>query len=166
MGLALRRHSGPVRATAPAPSRTPAPSTAPPPTLTVVPGRRRAAGFVVILSVLITALMLGAAVLHTQLAERQLHIDRLDRAVREAEDRFDVLRRQRAELRAPNRLAVEARRLGMVPAEVTEFIEVDGATIAMAIAATGRASNDGVRLERREPLDQFALVKRVSNSEP
>lgn len=164
MGLALRR---------PASSPTPAPRppgasepTGAPPPLTVVPGRRRAAGFLVTLSVLISGLMLGAAVLHTQLAERQLHIDRLDRAVRDAEDRFDVLRRQRAELRAPNRLATEARRLGMVPANVTEFIEIDGATLAMAIAATGRPSADGVRLERREPLDQFVLVKRVSNTEP
>lgn len=164
MGVALRR---PVSSPTPAPrpAGAPEPTGAPPP-LTVVPGRRRAAGFLVTLSVLISGLMLGAAVLHTQLAERQLHIDRLDRAVRDAEDRFDVLRRQRAELRAPNRLATEARRLGMVPANVTEFIEIDGATLAMAIAATGRPSADGVRLERREPLDQFVLVKRVSNTEP
>lgn len=164
MGLALRR---PVSSPAPTtrPAGAPEPTGTPPP-LTVVPGRRRAAGFLVTLSVLISGLMLGAAVLHTQLAERQLQIDRLDRAVRDAEDRFDVLRRQRAELRAPNRLATEARRLGMVPANVTEFIEIDGATLAMAIAATGRPSADGVRLERREPLDQFVLVKRVSNTEP
>lgn len=160
MGLALRRSASPPRAA----STESSPSSSPP--LTVVPGRRRAAGFVVTLSVLIVGLMLGAAVLHTQLAERQLHIDRLDRAVREAEDRFDVLRRQRAELRAPNRLATEARRLGMVPANVTEFVEIDGSTLAIAIAATGRSSADGVRLDRREPLDQFVLVKRVSNEQP
>ncbi len=136
------------------------------PRLTVVPRRRRAAGFVVTLSVLIVGLMLGAAVLHTQLAERQLHIDRLDRSVREAEDRFDVLRRQRAELRSPTRLASEARGLGMVPAEVTEFVDVDGHTIAMMIAATGHPSTDGVRIERPEPLDQFLLVKRVTNEVP
>lgn len=160
MGLALRRSASPPRAA----STESSPSSSPP--LTVVPGRRRAAGFVVTLSVLIVGLMLGAAVLHTQLAERQLHIDRLDRAVREAEDRFDVLRRQRAELRAPNRLATEARRLGMVPANVTEFVEIDGSTLAIAIATTGRSSADGVRLDRREPLDQFVLVKRVSNEQP
>lgn len=136
------------------------------PRLTVVPRRRRAAGFVVTLSVLIVGLMLGAAMLHTQLAERQLRIDRLDRSVREAEDRFDVLRRQRAELRAPTRLATEARALGMVPADVTEFVEVDGGTIAMAIAATGHPSTDGVRVERPEPLDQFLLVKRATNEVP
>lgn len=136
------------------------------PQLAVVPRRRRAAGFVVLLSFLIVGLMLGAAVLHTSLAERQLHIDRLDRAVVEAEDRFDVLRRQRAELRSPTRLAAEARALGMVPADVTEFLEVDGHTIAMAIAATGQPTTDGVRIESPEPLDQFVLVKRVANEAP
>jgi hypothetical protein len=136
-----------------------------PPRLSVVPRRRRAAGFVVTLSVMVVGLMLGAAVLHTLLAERQLHIDRLDRSVTEAEDRFDVLRRHRAELRSPNRLAREARALGMVPADVTEFVEVDPQTIAMAIASTGHPSTDGVRLEGAEPLDQFVLVKRVKNEE-
>ncbi|MEX2626435.1 MAG: hypothetical protein WD225_06100 [Ilumatobacteraceae bacterium] len=131
-----------------------------------MPRRRRAAGFVVLLSVLIVGLMLGAAVLHTLLAERQLHIDRLDQAVDAAEDRFDVLRRQRAELRSPTRLATEARALGMVPADVTEFLDVDGDTIAMMIAATGQPSTDGVQIERPEPLDQFLLVKRVTNEAP
>lgn len=134
--------------------------------LQVVPRRRRAAGFVVTLSVLIVSLMLGAAVLHTLLAERQLHIDRLTTSVADAEDRFDVLRRQRAELRSPNRLATEARRLGMVPADVTEFVEVDPRSIAIAIAATGQPSTDGVRIQAPGPLDQFVLVKRVSNEAP
>ncbi|TVR25306.1 MAG: hypothetical protein EA389_09045 [Ilumatobacter sp.] len=136
------------------------------PKLTVVPARRRAAGFVATLSFLIVGLMLGAAVLHTMLAERQMHIDRLERSVAAAEDRFDVLRRQRAELRSPTRLATEARNLGMVPASVTEFVDVDPHTIAMAIAATGQPSTDGVRIQRAEPLDQFVLVKRVTNEAP
>jgi hypothetical protein len=146
------------RRTAPAPVATPK--------LTVVPARRRAAGFVATLSFLIVGLMLGAAVLHTMLAERQMHIDRLERSVAAAEDRFDVLRRQRAELRSPTRLATEARNLGMVPASVTEFVDVDPHSIAMAIASTGQPSTDGVRIQRPEPLDQFLLVKRVTNEAP
>ena len=54
--------------------------------------------------------------LHTRLAERQLEIDRLERLVAAAQERFDVLRQQRAELRSPTRLAIEAARLGMHPA--------------------------------------------------
>lgn len=164
MAVPLRREAPSRRHTRATPSTAPRASSAS--RLQVVPRRRRAAGFVVTLSVLIVGLMLGAAVLHTQLAERQLHIDRLERSVGEAEDRFDVLRRQRAELRSPNRLATEARRLGMVPASVTEFLEVDGRSIAVAVAATGQPSTDGVRIQGPEPLDQFVLVKRVSNEAP
>lgn len=165
MALALRRESvdrvprrtAEARPTAERPAAT---------RLTVVPRRRRAAGFVVTLSILIAGLMLGAAVLHTQLAERQLHIDDLNRSVVAAEDRFDVLRRQRAELRSPSRLATEAQRLGMTPATVTEFVEVDPHTVMAAIAATGQPARGGVRFEHHEPLDQFLLVKRVTNEAP
>ena len=62
-------------------------------------------GFVVVV------LMLGTVVLHTRLAERQGEIDRLEAAVTDAREQFDVLRQQRAELRSPTRLAIEARDL-------------------------------------------------------
>jgi hypothetical protein len=130
--------------------------------LRIVPRRRRAAGFAAFLSVLVAAVMLGAAVLHTRLAERQLEIDRIERAVAEAQERFDVLRRQRAELRAPTHLAAEAARLGMVPsAGGGDFMAVDAWTVAQAIAATGSAPTPDDALRALEPLDQYRLVKQV-----
>jgi hypothetical protein len=136
------------------------------PHLAVVPRRRRAAGFAVALSVLVAVVMLGAALLHTRLAERQLQIDRLERAVASAQDEFDVLRRQRAELRSPNRLATEAGRLGMRTAVVSEFVEVDGVTLARAIAATGQSNATERIIHQLDPLDQIRLVKAVSNEAP
>lgn len=136
------------------------------PPLTVVPRRRRAAGFAVVLSVMVVTLMLGAAVLHTQLAERQLRIDGLERAVRAEQDRFDVLRRQRAELRSPVRLATEARALGMAPATGTEFVAADPHDVARAIAATGQLPPAGPSVAGAGPLDQFRLVKAVANEAP
>jgi hypothetical protein len=141
-------------------------SASPAPRLAVVPRRRRAAGFAVTLSVLVAAVMLGAALLHTRLAERQLQIDRLERAVAAAQDEFDVLRRQRAELRSPTRLASEAGRLGMRTAVVSEFVEVDGATLARAIAATGQSNATERIADQLDPLDQTRLVKAVSNEAP
>jgi hypothetical protein len=141
-------------------------SAPPTPHLAVVPRRRRAAGFAVVLSVLVAAVMLGAALLHTRLAERQLQIDRLERAVASAQDEFDVLRRQRAELRSPNRLATEAGRLGMRTAVVSEFVEVDGSTLARAIAATGQSNATERITHQLDPLDQIRLVKAVSNDAP
>ena len=139
---------------------------APAPQLSVVPRRRRAAGFVVVLSLVLAGLMLGAAVLHTSLAERQLEIDRLERSVAAAQERIDVLRRARAELRSPSRLSAEAIRIGMHPADKSEFVPVDGLTVAIAIASTGEVIDDAEAVEDFQPLDQFRLVKAVSGETP
>lgn len=136
------------------------------PELVVVPRRRRAAGFVVTLSVLVVGVMLAGAVLHTALAERQLRIDRLERSVQAEQDRFDVLRRQRAELRSPARLAAEARTFGMEPATATEFVPVAPIDLARAIAATGNPRTATRLVSESGPLDQFRLVKSVANEEP
>ena len=133
--------------------------------LRVVPRRRRAAGFAATVSVLVGVVMLGAAVLHTRLAERQLELDRLDDGVRVAQERFDVLRRQRAELRSPARLAEEGTRLGMQPGSASEFIAVDPWLLATAIAASGRVPSDEEQLAQLEPLDQFRLVKSLGSTE-
>ena len=86
----------------------------PQPTLTVVPRRRRWPAVVAGLAwSLVSCSLLGAAVFHTQLAERQLRLDRLDRQVAIERERFDELRYERAELRSPVRLAAAASELGM-----------------------------------------------------
>ncbi|HWM18300.1 MAG TPA: hypothetical protein VNO51_01340 [Ilumatobacteraceae bacterium] len=150
---------------APAPRRAPSTPT-PAPRLSVVPRRRRAAGFAVALSVLLAAMMLGSAVLHTSLAERQFEIDRLERSVTAAQERFDVLRQSRAELRSPTRLSAEATRIGMHPASTSQFVPVDGLTVALAIAAAGEVLDDREAIDGLQPLDQFRLVKAVSGESP
>jgi len=157
-------HHGSAHAVA-APRRTET-TAVPAPRLSVVPRRRRAAGFAVALSMLLAAMMLGSAVLHTSLAERQLEIDRLERSVTAAQERFDVLRRSRAELRSPTRLSAEATRIGMHPALTSQFVPVDGLTVALAIAATGEVLDDREAIESLQPLDQFRLVKAVSGESP
>lgn len=149
-----------------APRRTPTPTPVPPkPQLSLVPRRRRAAGFAVALSIVLAGLMLGSAVLHTSLAERQMEIDRLENSVTAAQERFDMLRRARAELRSPTRLSAEATRIGMHPSPTSEFVPVDGLTVALAIAATGQVLDDQ-QIESLQPLDQFRLVKAVSGEAP
>jgi hypothetical protein len=136
------------------------------PDLAVVPGRRFAVGYLAMLSMLLAVLLLGAAFLHTHLAERQFELDRLERSVRSAQDQFDDLRRQRAELRAPNRLGDAARALGLEPARQTEFIGVESWALAQAIASAGRvpSSYDADHLEG--PLDQFRITKAISAEFP
>ena len=140
------------------------------PDLRVVPGRRRFAWFAMFLMVMVTGLLLGATYLHTRIAERQLDIDRLDLAMRSAQEEFDVLRAERAVLRSPTRLADEATALGMHPGEESEFVPIDPMLLAITIAQTGRLpTTDEITpgsYARLEPLDQFRLVKNVSQEAP
>jgi hypothetical protein len=138
--------------------------------LAVVPGRRRFAWFAVGLTVLIGGVLIGAVLLHTRLAERQLEIDELERAVRVEQEQFDVLRAQRAELRSPTHLSVAAAALGMQRGLETEFIAVDPMVLAVTIARTGELpiGDDLVAgsTARMRPLDQFRVVKSLSSEAP
>lgn len=138
--------------------------------LTLVPARRRFAWFAVTLTVLVAAVMIGAVSLHTRIAERQLEIDALERSVRNAQEDFDVLRSQRAELRSPTRIAAQASAIGMVVGSESEFVAVDPMLLAVTIARTGESPiTDEIVIgsnQLLEPLDQFRLVKRVSSETP
>ena len=138
--------------------------------LAAVPGRRRVARFAIGLAVLVSGVMMGAVYLHTRIAERQLEIDQLERSVRGAQEDFDVLRADRAELRSLTRLSAEAKGLGMQAGSESAFIQVDPIVLAITIARTGELpiADEFVpgSTARLEPLDQFRLVKAVSAEAP
>ena len=138
------------------------------PSLTVVPRRRRWPALVGALAWSLVFLgLLGAAVFHTQLAERQLRLDRLDRQVSAERERFDELRYERAELRSPVRLAEAASALGMYRGEVSTFVAVTPEAVARQLAAAGAiGDNAGQILIHTDPLDQFRAVKSVTEGEP
>ena len=151
------------------PSRRSAPATAAArPPLVVVEGRQRwPALLAVVLWTVVFLGLLGAAVFHTQLAEGQLRLDRLDRAVAAERERFDDLRYERAELRSPVRLAEAAGALGMRRGDVTEFLEVGPQMLARQIAAAGVIDDRAVRITiDTDPLDQFRAVKAVTDDVP
>lgn len=137
----------------------------PRPDLTVVGRARRRwpamlGGFVL---VIVMVAMLGAAVFHTQLAERQLTIDELERQVQAERERFDELRHDRAVLRSPQRIADEADGLGMVRGETSKFIAVDAMQLAIQVAAAGPTDGRTTSvIDHDGPLDQFRDVKSVS----
>jgi cell division protein FtsL len=124
---------------------------------------RRAASAVVAAAMVAILLMLVAAVLHTQLAERQFRIDNLNRSVRTEQARFAVLRSERAELRSPTRLADAARALGMSPAKPTQFLGVEPMELARVIAAGGSLPGQQQRVSEANPLEQFLTVKILRN---
>jgi hypothetical protein len=138
------------------------------PTLVVVPRKRRwpavVAGFAWF--ALFTGL-LGAAVFHTQLAERQLRIDRLERAVAEQRELFDELRYERAELRSPVRLAEAAGAMGMERGDTGEFVSVTPEALARQVAAAGAIGGGTSQvIIDTDPLQQFRDVKAVTNGQP
>jgi len=161
----VRRVDAPRRRAAHDRALRPAPERAKKPELRLVPPPRAAANAVILLVTMIAVLMLAAVVLHTRLAERQLEIDRLEEEVDSARARFDVLRQQRAELRSPNRLALESGELGMYPSAGTEFLEVDGNTLAQVLAAAGTTNEEVIGdVEAPDPLDQIRRVRKAEDS--
>jgi len=135
------------------------------PKLEVVAPQRRTARWVVTGAVIICGLMLGAAAFQTQLARRQLSLDTLDRHIRAAHEQYDVLRRERAELRSPGRLAEQAAALGMVPARQTQFVTIDPGVIADVQRTGVAASGDGDATIEQEFAD-YASVKAQAGGAP
>ncbi len=131
---------------------------APRPELVVVPRQRRTARLIAAGCAVVFGLMLGAAAFQTQLASRQLTLDTQDRDIRTAHEAYDVLRRERAELRSPGRLAAEAVKLGMVPATQTQFVQLDADVVAVVQRSGADASGDSAT-SIDEEFQQYADVK-------
>jgi hypothetical protein len=104
------------------------------PKLVVVPRRRRTARLIAVAFAMIFALMFVAAAFQTQLARRQLTLDKMDRSIRDANEQYTRLRQQRAELRAPERLSTEAAKLGMVAGHDTTFMQMSWPSCSRAPA--------------------------------
>lgn len=134
---------------------------APRPQLTVVPRRRRTARLVALAAFLISSLMLGAAAFQTQLARRQVDLDRIDRQIRTARTDFNTLRSQRSELRSPERLATSGGALGMTAATKTEFIEIAPEVVAEVQQSAGGVFDPGS--EAMDPVfEEFKVVKSIA----
>jgi hypothetical protein len=158
--IALRRDPRPAQRPARAAGRAK-------PALVVVEHRRRWPAVIAGLSwAALFVGLLGAAVFHTQLAQRQLHIDRLERSVDEQRELFDELRFERAELRSPVRLAQAATAMGMERGDSGEFVRITPEALARQIAAAG-AIDDGTSrvIIDTDPLEQFRDVKSVTDGQ-
>ncbi len=132
--------------------------------LTLVPRRKRNARLIAAASVVVFGLMMGAAAFQTQIARRQLTLDSLDRDIRSGRDRYEVLRRERAELRSPGRLSTEAAALGMEPASQTEFVQMGSDEVA-TVQRTGAAANNPAAAAEEE-FEQYADQKAQAQAEP
>ena len=133
----------------------------PRPQLTVVPRRRRTARLVTVAAFFISSLMLGAAAFQTQLARRQVELDRVDRQIRAARIDFNDLVRQRAELRSPQRLATSGAALGMRAATKTEFVAIAPDVVAEVQQSAGGVFDPGAAAS--DPLfEELKIVKSIA----
>lgn len=135
------------------------------PALHVVPVGRRAARWVGLAATVIFVLMIAAAAFQTQLARRQLEIDRLNKAMDSATQTYDNLRRERAELRSPVRLNAEAGKRDMVTTEDSRFVTINPELLAEAETWMGPVST-GAGESTPNRLEQFERVKRVLDGKP
>lgn len=151
---ARRRPVRTVDAPRPAPTR-----------LSVVPRRRPAVGWFVVLGGLVFALLLGVTVFQTRLAQNQLELDRVERAVDAERERFDELRLQRAELRSPAYLAAAAASIGMIPGSDTAFVAVGPGVVEAILVSTGGA-DPSVGISADDPFSAYGEVKALVSSSP
>jgi cell division protein FtsL len=169
-GGATRRQPGVVRTTVwprrdhPMVRITAGVQVGPPQPLVVVPRRRRTARVVAVAFGVIFALMLVAAAFQTQLASRQVALDKVERSIRDANQQYNDLRRQRSELRAPERLATAAEALGMRPSSSTEFVSIDPQIVALVQQTSGGVFDTNA--EAIDPLVEFSRVKSIAGSAP
>ncbi len=133
--------------------------------LQTAPRTRRTASIAAMCCVVLFGLLLGTVALQTRIAQNQLALDKTERDVKVARERYDVLRRARAELRSPNRLDVEATNLGMVPAEHGEFMTIAPLVVARIAASSGWLANDPAE-NSVSSFDQFGQVKAVAGDAP
>jgi hypothetical protein len=128
--------------------------------LTVVPRRRRAARLLTFAAFVISSLMLGAAAFQTQLARRQVEIDRINSQVRVAHNTFNALREQRAELRSTDRLVSMGTAMGMHPAGKTDFVEIPADIVAEVQQSSGGVFDPGA--DTADPVfEEFKVVKSI-----
>jgi hypothetical protein len=129
------------------------------------PRRGRAMSLVVVCGIALFAMLIGTVAFQTQIAQKQLALDKVNKQVAAARDRYDTLRRQRAELRSPNRLAVEATRLMMGTGGSNEFMQITPEERAVVLAAAGQLPDD-IGGSGQTSLEEFGQVKAVTGDAP
>jgi len=110
--------------------------------LRVVPqpetNRSRTVSKATLVVLLLCGFTIAVIVFQATIAEQQLRLDSLTRDLRAAEQHYDNLRQQRAELLMPSRLREEAVMMGMYQGLSTKFLEVPADVVAEVKASTSK----------------------------
>jgi cell division protein FtsL len=116
--------------------------------IAVRPSRRRVAGIAFASATVTLLALFAAAVFQTVLVQGQQRLDRLDRQVSQAQDRFDRLRADVAELESPERIvAVANHRLGMVQPDTITYLAPTLEQVVAVVSASGRSLPDEAEVD-------------------
>ncbi|PSL04229.1 septum formation initiator [Haloactinopolyspora alba] len=116
------------------------------PTLRSVPtgaNRMPRAPFVVLVLLVLGVGLIGLLLLNTALQQGSFELEELQAETAELRDRQTTLAERVAERSAPDALAEQARRLGMVPADDPVFLELGAAGSAGSTGASGAEASGG-----------------------
>ncbi len=118
-----------------------------PPALALVPGRAPALGrasFLVLLVALMAAGLLGLLALNTALARDAFRAHALTQQAQQLQDRQQALQREVEDLRSPQRIAEQARAMGMVVSGPPAFLRLpDGKVLGAPEAAVAASPAPG-----------------------
>lgn len=109
--------------------------------------------------------MIGAVALQLRLAERQVDLDLLDRELRVSMQQYEQLRRERADLLAPDRLALIAESSSMRPSTGGDFVLV-APDIDVAVQQSTGSIDQGEALFGEGLLEEYRAVKGLVRRAP
>lgn len=133
--------------------------------LTLVERPHRTGAKVFGIAAFVVGSMFVVTAMQTQMAERQMRIDRLNSDIIRARNNFDRLRAERARFQSPAYLTDRAAALGLVPSTETKMLPVPTDIAVEVASGMGKVDADVVASEA-SPLDQFGRMKRTVGDAP
>jgi cell division protein FtsL len=94
----------------------------PPGTLTAAGRRRRTRRFAIVMSGIVVAAVFGVVAAHVVLTQRQFRLEKLEQQASAAQQQYERLRLEVAQLESPERVVAAAQQLGMVPPATITYL--------------------------------------------
>ncbi|MBM3717709.1 MAG: hypothetical protein FJW53_01895 [Actinobacteria bacterium] len=128
------------------------------PILTIVESRTSAGWKLAVCVVVAATCLLGVVGLQARMAQRQMHLDKINSDIIRARRHFDTLRARKAELQSPTHLIARAHQIGLVPGVLQRVVEIPPDVAAQVVATTGKIDDD-VADTPESSLDKFGRLK-------
>lgn len=126
--------------------------------LTLVPTAERRVFKVATIAGVVLVALFALVFVQIQMAQQQMHLDKLNSDISRARMHFDELRAERASLQSPEHLMTASREMGLMPGRTTTIVNIPASIAAEVAATVGKVDADVVK-ETESPLDEFGRLK-------